>query len=296
MYDYKYCSGKEKIMRFLKKFFKIFGIISLLLFIGLYVMFYVFTKPKTDKKVLEKFKKSSIKPIISYKKYKDFEYRQLSVGKDSTKLTIVFVHGTIGSCLDFKEYMKDSLLLLKANMISYDRIGYNYKDKNDVQESIAFERDLLLDLTKKIDKKNTILVGYSYGGPIVLAVKEKVKKVILLAPAVYSKIEPMPWMLNLYKWKSTRWLVPPIWKQASKEKLSHRKDLENFENNWNENPNQIVSIQGNKDWIVPYENSIYLKEQFPENQFELRTLKNAGHGLVWSHFEEIKQELLKQLD
>ena len=64
--------------------------------------------------------------------------------------TIVFVHGTIGSVLDFKSYMTDSLLLAKANMIVYDRIGYNYNDKNDVQESIAFEVGMLEEITKEV--------------------------------------------------------------------------------------------------------------------------------------------------
>ena len=39
-----------------------------------------------------------------------------------------------------------------------------------------------------------------------------------------------------------------------------------------------------------------LKGQFPEDQFTLKTIKKAGHGLVWSHFDFIKTVLLKQLD
>ena len=68
---------------------------------------------------------------------------------------------------------------------------------------------MLNDVLKNLDKNKTIVVGYSYGGPIALAVKSsKYKSIVLVAPAVYSKVEPMPWMLNFYKWKATRWLVP----------------------------------------------------------------------------------------
>lgn len=283
-------------MKTLKKSLKILSAILLILFIGFYVAFYYFTLPKSDAKVLAEFENSIVTPEISKEEFRDFEYRKLTFIKDTTLPTLVFVHGTIGSCLDFSKYIQDNELAKKANFISYDRVGYNYNDKNDVQESIAFEVDLLEDLTKNLAKEKTIIVGYSYGGPIALATKNKYKKIILLAPAVYSKVEPMPWMINIYKWKATRWLVPAIWKQASKEKLTHRDNLQNFESHWTNNLNKVISIHGNDDAIVPYENSKYLESQFSKEQFTLITINNAGHGLVWSNFDFIKQQLLNQLD
>ncbi len=283
-------------MRILKKILKLTGIVLLILLVGFYAFFYWMTAPKSDEKVLEEFKESGITPTITQEKFKTFDYRKVAVVKDTSLPTVVFVHGTIGSVLDFKSYMTDSLLLTKANMIIYDRIGYNYEDKNDVQESIAFEVEMLEDITKELNPEKTILAGYSYGGPIALATKKQYKKVILFAPAVYSRVEPMPWMLNFYKWKLTRWIVPPIWKEASKEKLSHREDLEKFETKWTENPNQIVSIHGSGDWIVPYANSEYLQEMFPKEQFSLVTIPEVGHGFIWSNFSELHQALLNELD
>ena len=283
-------------MKILKKTIKIIFSLLIVLFIGFYWAFTSFTSPKSDKKVLETFHKSSIKPILTKENFKSFEYRKILIQKDTALPTFVFVHGTIGSCIDFASYMKDSLLQTKANMISYDRVGYNFNDKNNVQESIAFERDLLEDLTKNLSKKNTVLVGYSYGGPIVLATKKKYKKIVLLAPAVYSKVEPMPWVLNFYKWKFTRWLVPDIWKQASIEKMSHKANLQEFENDWKTTPNKVISIHGNTDSIVPFANSEFLKEQLPKEQFQLITIPNASHSLIWSNFELIKEQLLNNLD
>lgn len=283
-------------MKLFKKILKIIGILLLLVFIGLYWAFSSFTAPKSDEEVLAKFTNSSFQPLLTHEKYKGFDYRKLSIIKDTTLPNLVFVHGTIGSSTDFVEYMIDSLLLTKVNMISYDRIGYNYNDKNPVQESIAFERDMLEEIAKSYNSKKTIIVGYSYGGPIALATKKKFKKIILLAPAVYSKVEPMPWMINFYKWKLTRWLVPDVWKEASKEKMTHKKDLEKFENDWKSTPNRVISIHGNADGIVPYSNSEFLQNQFPNNQFELITIDGAGHGLIWSNFSFIKEQLLNQLD
>lgn len=282
----------------IKLFFKIITILFGLFVIVLIALFYYFSTPKTDAKILKSFAKDSVNVIIKHQQFKGFNYRVLVNQKkiDTTLSTIIFIHGSIGAATDFKAYLIDKDLNKKANLIAYDRVGYGVDNAGNVQESIAFETELLNSLTKDYNLSKTILVGYSYGGPIALASKKKYKKIVLLAPAVYSKVEPMPWALNLYKWKATRWLVPEIWKSASKEKLSHKIDLEQFENNWNTNPSKIISIHGDSDWIVPYENSLYLKDKFSLQQFELVTLPGAGHGLVWSHFKNIKTVLLQQLN
>lgn len=281
-------------MRLFKKILKITFSVILLIFIGLYIAFYQFTKPKSDETVMDELTTDLVKPILTKERFKNFEYRKATIQKDTSLPTLIFVHGTIGSAIDFKSYLTDSLLLEKANMIAYDRIGYNYEDEHNVQESIAFETAMLDSVIG--NRTNVILVGYSYGGPIALATKKKVNHIVLLAPAVYSKVEPMPSMLNVYKWKLTRWLVPPVWKQASKEKISHKEDLKKFEDTWNQTKNKVLSIHGDIDWIVPYENSLFLEKQFPKDQFTLMTIKNVSHELVWSKDALIKQELLKLLN
>lgn len=283
-------------MRKFKKFLKVFFGIVFILFSALYFLFYWFTSPKSDDKVLESYQEVGVNIDLTYGKYQSFDFRKISFVKDTTLPTLVFVHGTIGSVMDFQAYFADSLLSSKANMIAYDRIGYNYNDQNSVKESIEFEKNMLEDIIKNIPTNKLFLVGYSYGGPIVLASQKKNKKTILLAPAVYSEVEPMPGMLNLYKWKLTRWLVPPIWKEASKEKMSHPSDLKKFEKNWNNNSNSILSVHGDADWIVPFENSTYLERLFPKEQFELVTLPDANHDLIWSRFEEVRNLLVKALD
>ncbi len=257
-----------------------------------YGLFYFFTSPKSDASILGEFEDVSLTPKISYHEFQNLKYRKLSIVNDTTLPTIVFVHGTVGSCLDFINYMKDPMIYSKANFVSYDRVGYNYDDANEVQESIAFERDMLQSITKDLPKNKTVVVGYSYGAPIVLADTTRYKKAVLLAPAVFSNKEVTPWLLNFYKWEITRWLVPPIWKQAAKEKLSHKNDLKIFENNWNQNDNEIVAIHGENDQLVPYENSEKLAEQFPKNQFDLIQIRRGDHGVIWNSYDFIREQLI----
>ncbi|WP_298263214.1 alpha/beta hydrolase [uncultured Lutibacter sp.] len=282
----------------LKKIGKITLLLVVLLLIVLIALFYQFSTPKATHKIEKEFEKLSFPISLSLKTYQKYKYRVLELQKkiDTTLPTIVFIHGSIGSILDFKKYLMDEELNSRVNLISYDRIGYGIYHTGNVQESIQFETNLLEDLIKNIPSKKVILVGYSYGGPIALASKKKYKKIILLAPAVFSNKEVMPWALNFYKWKLTKNLIPKTWQAASKEKLSHQKDLEKFENSWNENPSTILSIHGNDDGIVPYENSLYLKNNISPQQFELVTLDGVGHGLVWSNFKQIKSILLQQIN
>ncbi len=282
-------------MKTLKKAVRIIVIILTVLCVVLYISFVYFSTPKSDKAVLKSFKSSPLAPQLTTESFRGFNYRKIKIGQDSTLPRLLFIHGTIGSLSDFSRYMSDSLLQTKVNMIAYERIGYG-KNNYPTQESIMFERAMVLDILKNEDLKNTILLGYSYGGPIALSVKQNVKKIFLLAPAVYSETEKTPWMINFYNCKATRWLVPKIWQEASKEKLSHKNDLRHFEQHWQNTPNTIVCIQGTKDWIVPFENSLLLQKNFFDNNFKLIEIKEAGHGLVWSNFDVIKQHILNNLD
>ncbi len=285
-------------MKRFRKVLKISFYFILALFIAIVILFYRFSEPKSDEEIVNTFQKENVDVFLNYESFQNFEYRVLRFQKeiDSLKPTFVFVHGATGSCMDFKSYILDEHLRARVNFITYDRVGYGPNNGGEAQESIAFERDLLHDLVKNIPKENLVLVGYSYGGPIALALNEKIKKLILLAPAVYSEVEPMPWMLNFYKWKPTRWLVPKTWISASKEKLTHQEDLKIFEKHWNNNPNDIIAVHGLEDGIVPYSNSEYLREQIDAHRLKLIPLEGAGHALVWTEFETIKNVFLKEIN
>ncbi|WP_196889405.1 alpha/beta fold hydrolase [Aureivirga sp. CE67] len=280
------------------KTLKVIFILIIIVFIGLVIAFYQFSTPKPDKKIMKDFQELGVKPKIQYCTFKDFKVREVYVKSTSEEKnipTIVFVHGTPGSATDFKKYMTDSTLRSKVNMLSYDRVGFGMSSAGETQNSIAFDVSLLEEILKeyKLKPENTILAGYSYGGSIVLATKEKFKEIVLLAPAVHADVEPMPAMLNVYKWESTRWMVPKIWKSAAIEKMSHKDELRKYDSIWIDQKSPITVMQGTGDKIVPYENTLYLEEKFPKEQLTVITLGNAGHSLIWSRFSEIKQELLR---
>jgi len=281
-----------------RKTIKIIGLILLSLFTIMYLLFVYFSQPISTENVRAFIQKANEGGFVKEASFRDFKYRILFAQKkiDTLKPTIIFVHGSVGSILDFKHYMADSIMQLNANMISYDRIGYGIYQTGEVIHSIGFEAELLDALIDEELLKNTLLIGYSYGGPIAMLSKRKHLGTLLLAPALFAKVEPMPWVVNMYTWKGTRWLIPAIWKAASKEKLSHRQELQNIEKSYNLVSNKVISIHGTDDRIVPLSNSELLSAVLKPDQLKIHPLPKAGHGLVWSRFKEIKHIILHQLN
>jgi len=281
----------------IRKVIKIIGWTLLVLIIVLSYLVYGFISPNTDSDIMEKFEGETYQPHISYENFKDHKVRVIHMQKEiDKKLPIIFlVHGSPGSSMDFQRYMKSEALNKAANIISYDRVGYGYFDTGEVLNSLEDELALMHQLLQGMDSKKVVLVGYSYGGTLIMASNKDYKKKIALAAAVRGDLEPMFWVINLYKWRLTRPMVPKVFKGATIEKLRHLTELKAYKNKWNISPSQVLSIHGKEDYIVPIENSIFLDSLFNGDKFSLITLEKGNHSLIWTNFKLIETELLKSV-
>jgi len=284
-------------LHWIRKVMKIIGWTLLVLIIVLSYLVYRFTSPNTDDDIIENFEGETYQPHISYENFKDHKVRVIHMQNEiDKKLPIIFfVHGSPGSSMDFQRYMKSEALNKAANIISYDRVGYGQFDTGEVLSSLEDELALMHQLLKGMDIKKVVLVGYSYGGTLIMASNKDYKKKIALAAAVRGDLEPMFWVINLYKWPLTRPIVPKVFKGATLEKIRHVTELKAYKNKWNISPSQVLSIHGKEDFIVPFENSIFLDSLFNGDKFSLITLENGNHSLIWSNFDLIETELLKSV-
>lgn len=286
---------KRNWKKIIKRIIAVIVLIIFLLFSG---GIYSFGQRKSDEQIIKNIQKDSLQVFINHISFEGKDIRILHMQKvlDTTLLTLVFVHGSPGSALDFKKYLIDDQLNQNYNIISYDRIGYSNLYTGEVLNSIEKEVEVLHKVINKINPNKIISIGYSYGGTIALASTKNFKKKIILAGAVKGDLEPMLWVLNFYKWKLIRPLIPKVFQAAAKEKLQHISELPEFENKWGISESKIVSIHGRKDRIVPYENSLFLKDKIDKNKFSLLTIDKGNHSLVWSDFNLIKSEILKNVD
>lgn len=281
-----------------KKILKITGIIFLLVFLILGYLLYGFISPSSDNEIREEFRDTAFEPDISYEFFKGRKVRLIKMKKtiDTLLPTLFFIHGSPGTAMDFKRYLKDPTLNSLANIVAYDRIGYGQENRGKVLESLEEEVNLLHQLIKPFKPSKIILVGYSFGGTVVMASEKEYMKKIVLAAAVRGDLQPMFWAMNLYQWKFSRPLVPLVFQGASIEKLRHVTELPAYEKRWNQSPSNVLSIHGKEDYIVPFENSLYLKELFEDDKFSLIPLEEGNHSLIWTNFEFIKTELIKSIE
>lgn len=286
---------RKKLTRWI---LRIIGILLFIIIVGVTILFNRFFSPLTDSDIEEEFKSDSVQVFIEHLEYKEKKVRVIKMQEtiDSTLATLIFVHGSPGSSMDFKRYLGDKELNLVTNVLAYDRVGYGAFDQGEILQSLEEEVEVMHRVIESVESNNIILIGYSYGGTTVMASAKDVEKKIILAAAVKGDLEPMFWALNLYKWNFTRPMVPKVFQAASEEKFRHLDELTEFENRWNQSSANVISIHGDSDKIVPYENSLFLKKIIDPEKYELVTLKKGTHSLIWTNFDFIKKELLKVIE
>ncbi len=297
MYNTSQKSIKNKFLNIFKKkrFWFLLLLIGGLIFINSCV-----TMRKTDKKIISYFNKKNQTIIIKRDTFNNKTIRYIQSKKYNSKQpTVVFVHGAPGSSTDFLKYVSDSTLQKKANLISIDRLGYGFSDYGNPHVSIEEQADQIYHVIKKYNPKNTVLVGWSYGGPIIAKTAidhPDFKHLILLTPAVSAKDEKYFWIGKLAKWKATKWVVPKPLVVAEAEKLAHAKELKKLDQQWRNLKTHVTVFHGTKDKLVPYANLEYLKLNLSHSLLKPIPIKNRNHFIPFTEFDLIKKEILKQIE
>lgn len=274
----------------------------------LYIILCIFTLNSTacmrfrmsDKRILKKFKHSSYKPEIKRYKVEGRNIRYIEVGNKS-KPMIIFVHGAPGSSQDFYKYLQDSTLLQKARMIAVDRPGYGYSDFSQSLTSIETQAKLLkpiLEINQHSQKP--LLVGYSFGGPVVARMAMDFPKLtgslLMLAPAIDPENEKMFWINKPVDKKAFRWLVPKVFRVANDEKMTHVAELKQMKNLWKNISNKTVFMHGYSDKIVDIINSKFGVKSLINAPVDTVFQEDMSHTLVWKKYDLVKQELIKLLE
>lgn len=292
------CITYHKIMKTFKKIMKYLALVFVLGLTGVIIYFYQMSAIKSDEKILDAINNPGHNFILQRSEYEGIKYRYvISQDFDVAKPTITFVHGAIGSIDTFATYT-NAISSDDANILIFDRPNYGNDFNEGYEHSIAFEGELLNDLNEKYwsDVSNN-LFGFSYGGPIVLYAHSLVPydSVILVSPAIDPENEVVPLPIYFYKWQLTRPLVPKVWVEASKEKLGHVSDLEQYVDLWKTITGNIIHIHGDADIIAPYDNLRFLQDRIDPEYLESITIQGGGHGSLWSESSFIIDIILKQL-
>ncbi len=250
-----------------------------------------------DKKLLAEFDGTGITPSIERYELDQYPIRYVEVGEAEQPL-VLFVHGAPGGLDAFIDYLKDGDLLKECRMISVDRPGYGYSNFGKSVTSIEKQAALLKPIIEKATKP-IILVGHSYGGPIVARMAmdypELVDAIIMAAPAIDPDNEKMFWVNKPGNWPIIRNIIPRSFRVANEEKLSHADELRLMLPLWPSMKTPTTLIQGGKDRLVHPINADFGERVITNAPFELIRRPDLNHFFIWTEPDLITDAIRKYL-
>ena len=224
----------------------------------------------------------------------------LQVGEGLQKPVIIFVHGSPGASNAYIDYLADSLLYHQAILVSVDRPGFGFSDFGKTVASVERQAQLLQPLLQKFNEQQVLLVGHSFGGPLIARMAmdfpQLVDGLLMIAPSIDPDLEPADWWRRALNIWGLRHLTPTALRVCNQEIIPLKKDLEAMLPLWPRIGQPVTVIQGAKDRLVPKGNAEFAKRMLRENaQVEIQIVEDGNHFILWTRQSLIKDAILKLL-
>lgn len=226
----------------------------------------------------------------------------VKVNDAKAKPLVIFVHGSPGDWSGWTDYLTDETLTRKAHLIAVDRPGFGGSGKGITERSLAQQSKNLAPLLAQASKgRRVILVGHSYGGPLVARIAmdypDKVTDIIILAGSIDPAQEETKWYQYPADWRIFRWAIPEELVATNQEIMALKPELEAMLPLWPRIHQRVTVIQGEKDDLVPAANADFA-EKMLVNAKPLRIIRlpENNHFLPWNQTELVKATIIKHLE
>lgn len=247
-----------------------------------------------DKAVDKYYIEHPPKPQFSYLNFAGKKYFYASAG-DSTKPMLFLIHGAPGAWFGYKEFLSDSLLLKKYQIVVPDRAGYNKSGKTVT--SIEEQAKILYEIIKHKNPTKVVLFGRSYGAGIAARMAadypKLIKELIVVSPACDPSTEKFWWFSKPVNTKFSRLFLPQYINTASSEKYSHVAELKKLLPSWEKITCPVTILQGGKDWVIETTNGQFVSDALKNAPRRLIYLPENGHLLTIERFDIVKSILLE---
>jgi pimeloyl-ACP methyl ester carboxylesterase len=210
---------------------------------------------------------------------------------------LLLIHGAPGSFEAWERYYLDPDIHSQWDIIAFDRPGYGGSNQGKVILDIDQQSRLIWDAAGLKEGEKALIVAHSYGGPVAawmgIIEPEKTEALILLAPSMSADAEPIFWFNYLTGVPPLYWLLPQDLKNSSDEKFSHLEELRIFDQGLPRLQVPTIYFQGTADGLVPLGNTDYVRAMAPSEFLDFRILQDEDHFLPWSHYEDVKAEIIQ---
>ena len=229
----------------------------------------------------------------------DIEYIEVDTGIEDgkAKQLIVFVHGTPGSFTTFMHYMNDSLMQEHFHMISVTRPGWVERNAEKVpsldEQAAALEPLLRMDRSGK----GTILMGHSYGGPVIaktaMEYSELVSGLVFVATTGDPELSGPRWY-NRLAVVIPRFILGSGLKGANAEIMPLRPQLESILSGWEELEMPVLIIQGGRDRLVNPRNAEFMQRMLVNAEVTYMWREGQGHFVLWEEAGLIVDSIIEK--
>lgn len=232
----------------------------------------------------------------------DRKMHYVEISDTDTKPLILFVHGSPGEWSGWAQYLTDAELQQRAHLIAVDRPGFGESGRGKVERSLIKQcEDIAPLLDKAVPGQRVIVVGHSFGGPVVARLAmdygSKITDVVILAGSIDPDQEHTKWYQYPADWPVITWMLPDGLVVANREIRALKPELASMLPLWSNITQRVTVIQGDKDDLVPPENADFAERMLKRAaSVHIVRIPEMNHFIPWTQYKVVKAELMKHLD
>ena len=215
---------------------------------------------------------------------------------NGAKQLLIFVHGTPGSAAVFRGYLADENLRARFHMIAVTRPGWVDPGSEKIP-SLDLQAGALQPLLKRdTSGRGAILMGHSYGGPVIartaMNYPELVSGLVFVASTGDPRLSGPRWY-NRIAVILPKFLLGAQLKGANKEIMPLKAQLLDMLPLWKNITLPVLIVQGDKDKLVDPDNALFLQKQLVNSKVTTLHRPGAGHFVLWEQSDLISNAILE---
>jgi pimeloyl-ACP methyl ester carboxylesterase len=227
----------------------------------------------------------------------------VQVGDDTTKPTLLFIHGAPSSLSYWRGYLSDSILRSKFTIYALDRPGYGYSGLARPMPEIAAQAAVIRPILDSLHHAHhpIVVVGVSYGAPIACRLAmdypQLVDGLVLTGPAIGPGQERFFWFTHLIENPLIHWTIPRMLQSANQEKIHHKEELTKMLPLWPRIHVPVAYLQGAKDELVYTSNAEFARTHLANASYlNIQMIPGRGHLIAFAEKTRIRKAILDVLE